>query len=284
MTDSIILQRIIRDPKRVFTIGRYIIPKVRDDGKKMDNEEEYLAAIKRVTDNPNFPNFQRRLNQKMIECGISNKDECIFEYFLEFPLIIEDRELFNKLLGEESTKHHWRADILFSRLNIIVELDSSWHSNTKVDAARDKYIKHVWGIKTLRVELGLQDNPQNKETLDSRFEEVWKVLYQAYKEVLKGRVLLSSGKPGNLEMPTIINYYPYLIREFRREEKDTIKLCEKYLESQPGFFTMDSVVLYISKLEKKDRKLFDDPLSYIRERLQKLVSYIYEKDLRFVEP
>lgn len=281
MTDSIILQRIIRDPKRVFTLGRYIIPKVRDDGKKMDNEEEYLAAIKRVSDNPNFPNFQVRLQKKIQDEGL---DSDIFEYFLEFPLIIEDRELFNKLLGEESKKHHWRADILFSRLNIIVELDSSWHSSTKVDTARDRYIKHVWGIKTLRVELGLQDNQQNKETLDSRFEETWKVLYQAYKEVLKGRVLLSSGKPGSLEMPTIINYYPYLIREFRREERDTIKLCEKYLESQPGFFTMDSVVLYISKLEKKDRKLFDDPLSYIRERLQKLVSYIYEKDLHFVEP
>ena len=242
MTDSIILQRIIRDPKKVFTVGRYIIPKVRDDGKKMDNEEEYLAAIKRVASNPNFPNFQKRFDQKMIECEISEEDESIFEYFLEFPLIIEDRELFNKLLGEESTKHHWRADILFSRLNIIVELDSSWHKNTKADAARDRYIKHVWGIRTLRVELGLEDNEENKETLDSRFDEIWKVLYQAF------------------------------------------KLCEKYLESQLGFFTMDSVVLFVDKLDKKDRKLFDDPLSYIRERLQRLVSYIYEKDLRFEEP
>lgn len=284
MTDSIILQRIIRDPKKVFTVGRYIIPKVRDDGKKMDNEEEYLAAIKRVASNPNFPNFQKRFDHKMIECGISKEDESIFEYFLEFPLIIEDRELFNKLLGEESTKHHWRADILFSRLNIIVELDSSWHKNTKADAARDKYIKHVWGIRTLRVELGLEDNEENKETLDSRFDEIWKVLYQAYKDVLKNRTLLKNNKLGSLEMPTIINYYPYLIREFRREERETIKLCEKYLESQLGFFTMDSVVLFVDKLDKKDRKLFDDPLSYIRERLQKLVSYIYEKDLRFVEP
>ena len=284
MTDSIILQRIIRDPKKVFTVGRYIIPKVRDDGKKMDNEEEYLNAIKGAATNTNLINFKNRLNQKIIDCGIRGDDICIFEYFLEFPLIIEDRELFNRLLGEESTKHHWRADVLFSRLNIIVELDSEWHKNTKVDTARDKYIKHVWGIRTLRVELGLEDNQKNKETLDSRFDEIWKVLYQAYKDVIKNRVLLENSKPGSLEMPTIINYYPYLIREFRREERDTIKLCEKYLESQLGFFTMDSVVLFIDKLDKKDRKLFDNQFSYIRERLQRLVSYIYGKDLRFEEP
>ena len=280
MNDQIILQRIIRDPKRVFIIGGYLIPKIRDDGKKMDIEDEYNNAISSLYKTPNYPNFIHRLVEKLT--NITDTD--LFEFIPEFPLIIEDSNFLSNLLGGNIDKQHFRADIFFQRLGIIVELDSSWHKDPKIDQVRDRYIEYTWGIKTVRVELGLVDSEENKEILDSRFEEIWKVLEAAYNKVLKNRMLIRSGKPGTLDFPYIVNYNTYLIRQFRREERDTIKICEKYLESQKGFYTSKTVVLNLKNLDSKDLKLFNNPVLYFEERLQRLLSYIYGKDLRVIRP
>lgn len=278
MKDDIILQRILRDPKRVFIIGGYIIPIVRDDGKKLDLKEEYQNAIAKVEKTPNYPNFRKRFLEKMKEVNDPN----IFDYLLEFPFIIENHDLFKFLLGEEFTKHHFRADIFFYRLGIIVELDSKWHLDPTMDNARDRYIEATWGIKTVRVELGLDDTEENRETLDNRFEEVWKVLFKSYSKIIKNRDLLRNGKPGNYDIPFIINYNQYLVREFRREERDTIKICEKYIESQKGFYTSDKLWLNLENIENKDLKLFNDQTAYFKERLSRMVSYIYNKDLEYL--
>lgn len=281
MTDDIILQRIIRDPKRVFILDGYIVPKIRDDDKKMNLDEEYWKAVGKIRSNPNYPNFEKRLLHKL--STVSDPD--LFDYIPEFPLIISNPELFNFLLGKEYDKHHFRCDIFFKRLGVIVELDSAWHKDLKLDQARDRYIKHVWGIDTVRVELGLkEDSEESIKTLDSRFEEVWKILLGHYNRVVKNRILIRSKKPGKFDLPVIINYDQYLVRQFRKEERDTIRICEKYLENQQGFYTMKTVVLYLDKLEKKDKKLFDDQTLFIKERLERLLSYVYEKDLRCVGP
>lgn len=281
MNDQIILQRVIRDPKRVFMLGGgYLIPKIRDDGKKMDIEDEYKEAVDNLFKTPNYLNFINRLIEKLKT--IPNTD--LFDYIPEFPLIIEDSDFLGNLLGGSIDKQHFRADIFFTRLGIIVELDSSWHKDPKIDQARDRYIEYTWGIKTVRVELGLVDSKANKSTLDSRFEEIWKILKAAYSRVLKNRMLIRNGKPGTLDFPYIINYNSYLIRQFRREERDTIKICEKYLESQKGFYTSKTVVLYLKNLNSKDLKLFNDPILYFEEKLQRLLSYIYGKDLRVIRP
>ena len=115
-------------------------------------------------------------------------------------------------------------------------------------------------------------------------QEVWKILLGHYDRVVKNRILIRSKKPGKFDLPVIINYDQYLVRQFRKEERDTIRICEKYLENQQGFYTMKTVVLYLDKLEKKDKKLFDDQTLFIKERLERLLSYIYEKDLRCVGP
>ena len=280
MNEQIILNRLLRDPKKVFYIGKYAIPKIRDDGIDVDIEEERENSIKKLYNNPNYPNFIKRLDIGLREIPI--EDRFLFESIPEFPLIIENKPLFDMLLGEESRKHHWRADILFPYLGIIVELDSKHHDSPKMDNARDRYILHTWGIRTLRVELGLQDNNENKETLDQRFSLIWKEIIKTYGGLIKQRKLSWAGKPSKYEVPVPINYYSYLIREFKKSEKDMIKLCEKYLESQPGFYTMSDIVLYRDKIDKKDKAIFDNELLYTEAKLKSLVSYIYEKDLKYI--
>lgn len=280
MNEQIILNRLLRDPSKVFYIWGYAIPKIRDDGGKVDIEEERTKAIGKLYDTPNYPNFIKRYDIQMRR--IPEEDRFLFGLCAEFPLIIENKDLFDMLLGEESKKHHWRADILFPYLGIIVELDSSYHKSKKMDDARDRYILHTWGIKTLRVELGLYDSEENRETLDQRFETVWLEILKEYSKILKQRKLSWAGKPSKYEVPVPINYYSYLIREFRKSEKDVIKLCEKYLESQSGFYTMSNVILHKDKIDKKDKTLFDNQLLYTEDRLKSLVSYIYEKDLKCI--
>lgn len=280
MNEQIILNRLLRDPKKVFYIDKYAIPKIRDDGKKVDIEEEREEAIGKLCSTPNYPNFIKRLDTEVSKIPI--EDRFLFKPLPEFPLIIENKPLFDMLLGEESKKHHWRADILFPYLGIIVELDSKHHVSPKMDNARDRYILHTWGIRTLRVELGLQDNEENSETLDQRFSSIWEEVFKEYQRLLKQRKLSWAGKPSKYEVPVPINYYSYLIREFKKSEKDIIKLCEKYLESQPGFYTMSNIVLYRDKIDKKDRVVFDNELLYTEDKLKSLVSYIYEKELKYI--
>lgn len=280
MNEQIILNRLLRDPKKVFYIDKYAIPKIRDDGKKVDIEEEREEAIGKLCSTPNYPNFIKRLDTEVSKIPI--EDRFLFKPLPEFPLIIENKPLFDMLLGEESKKHHWRADILFPYLGIIVELDSKHHVSPKMDNARDRYILHTWGIRTLRVELGLQDNEENSETLDQRFSSIWEEVFKEYQRLLKQRKLSWAGKPSKYEVPVPINYYSYLIREFKKSEKDMIKLCEKYLESQPGFYTMSNIVLYRDKIDKKDRVVFDNELLYTEDKLKSLVSYIYEKELKYI--
>lgn len=81
----------------------------------------------------------------------------ITNYIKEFPLMIEDIDLWNKILdlegasidNEHRDKKYFVTDYLLFNLGIIVEVDSNLHT-LYYDRARDRYIKIKYGIETLR--------------------------------------------------------------------------------------------------------------------------------------
>lgn len=80
------------------------------------------------------------------------------EFIQEFPIIIEDRDLWNNItnyLGISNKKfkdtNYFLLDFFFPYLGVIVEVDSEYHDTKKLyDTARDIYIKRMYGLDTVR--------------------------------------------------------------------------------------------------------------------------------------
>lgn len=81
------------------------------------------------------------------------------QYIKEFPIIIDDRNLWNDIMtsfcidnnSELRKTTYFLLDFYFINFNLDVEIDSTYHNGREIyDAARDVYLKSKYGIDTLR--------------------------------------------------------------------------------------------------------------------------------------
>lgn len=132
--------------------GGYIIPKVIKVGKNRinisSNREQAL-----LNNNSSFSdNFENDISYRA-------NSEPILSYIKEFPIIIENKQLWNNILnslGETSSSKYRRVnyfllDFYFPYLGTSVEIDSEYHDlKQNYDRARDAYVKYNYGIETFR--------------------------------------------------------------------------------------------------------------------------------------
>lgn len=144
-----------------YKIPKYIIS--RKSGKKIslvEARKELLGGVKSNYE-PSFIYDVSILKGKAIE------RKPLYNYIREFPVVIEDLELWNEILdilevskeNEMRDTNYFILDFLFYESDFIVEIDSEYHDGRETyDKARDLYIKNKYGLDTLRFyKYGLDD-------------------------------------------------------------------------------------------------------------------------------
>lgn len=145
---SIILNYLRGNPGYCYKLGDYILPRYCDtiDLAKI-RSAELLRRSKFVK------SFESYLDKEM-------KTKQYLEKIPEFPIPIENRELWNTILKElgilddETAKNvrYFKLDYLFPIYGICVEIDSRYHiTKAMYDKARDLYLLAMYGIKTVRL-------------------------------------------------------------------------------------------------------------------------------------
>lgn len=142
---NLIRNYVIRDKYYVENIGGYIIPKVLENNINLCSNRQSILLNK---DSKYSRNFRKFIDSKLTT-------EKYLEYIREFPIIIENRELWNDILDKFSISvndkmrkiNYFLIDYFFPYLGISIEIDSEYHNTRLIyDKARDIYIENVYGI------------------------------------------------------------------------------------------------------------------------------------------
>lgn len=128
----------------------YIIP----NKIKSFLEGKYINIIKNRNNslNKTESSYSKRFKNDIRSLRGTYKIYC--NYIKEFPIIIEDRDLWDMItnkLGISNNTNYYLLDYFFPYLGIAVEIDSEYHdTKQRYDIARDIYIKSVYGLETIR--------------------------------------------------------------------------------------------------------------------------------------
>lgn len=144
MKKSLILSRILSDPRYTFRVDDIILPiETMCSSGKLSNLMEA-----RDLQLGNQSSYSRNLRSDLIASDI--------KFIQEVPIPIENRELWRELVASTgATRFEGRGyfilDYYFPGTNIIAEVDSNFHKgNEDYDSARDAYMWICYGLRTLR--------------------------------------------------------------------------------------------------------------------------------------
>lgn len=156
----------------------YIIPSFlyKDDGSTID-----LKGNRNNSKLNSNSSYSTNFKNDLIKYKQYNNSN-ISNYITEFPFIINDSILWNKLLDIEGapmddknrTKKYFIFDFLFPNIGTIVEIDSNLHT-LYYDRARDKYVKIKTGIETIRFFEYGEDPFKRKDYWKSFLEKINKI-------------------------------------------------------------------------------------------------------------
>lgn len=141
----------------IFTVDDYQFPKYIGSADVQSYRDEDLKSIEDGGLDSQFSrDFRNKLSDKILNNPIII-DTRPFLYIMEFPVKIENKERWRKILkdfGLTDAKYarqtYFKLDYFFKHLGLVVEIDSNFH-NKKYDAARDEYLKITYGLKTIRI-------------------------------------------------------------------------------------------------------------------------------------
>lgn len=138
------IDNIYKIPKFIHTINNNQI--------NLENIRNTMINSDKSTYEPEFIKYVDKLKEK------ADKRKVLYNYLREFPIIIENRELWKDILNNLNiledkyiNTNYFLLDFFFYESDLIVEIDSNYHNGRKLyDKARDIYIKETFGIDTLR--------------------------------------------------------------------------------------------------------------------------------------
>ena len=158
---------------------RYIIPRfiqVNKFGKLLDlsNHRNNL-----LLGNESF--YSRTFRRDIISESMKSSRllKPYYEYIREFPIVLDDRSLWNNILtclGEsiDSKKRdtsYFLLDYMFPYFGLAVEIDSEYHDNRQIyDKARDIYVRNRYGLETIRF-YKYGENPYERVDFFNSFKE-----------------------------------------------------------------------------------------------------------------
>ena len=130
----------------------YLVPSFiySSNGRKIN-----ILEARKIVDNSKeeFINLLRK-DIKDLKLAFQDCYKDLFRYIIKFPIIIEDKSLWNKLLDTEGIdkynpireKDFILLDLLFTKINLAISIDN----NPIIDRINDRYIKIKYGIDTIR--------------------------------------------------------------------------------------------------------------------------------------
>lgn len=133
----------------------YLIPAFLID----ENGKRISTISLREFSNPLKENYLREVRKDIKELKSAFQDcyKDLFRYIVKFPIIIEDKDLWNKLLDFELVDKFnpirnvkfLLLDIFFSKLGISIDICVN-SNDLLINKVKDKYIKIKYGIDTIR--------------------------------------------------------------------------------------------------------------------------------------
>lgn len=158
MNRDLIKNFVLRNNYYSFYIENYAIPKVLNTiNKKNINIYQKRNESLMRRESSYSKKFYEDIENSLKNSKLYNKD-LYYHSIKEFPIIIENRELWNNILnylniGVESSinTNYFLLDYFFPYIGLCIEIDSDYHNSKKLyDQARDIYIKTYYGIDTIR--------------------------------------------------------------------------------------------------------------------------------------
>lgn len=251
MNKDLIKQFVLSSKYYSFRMNNYLIPSyvINKEGQKIDIE--YNRNKELMKSSQYVFNFLNDIKELKSTC--SEYPKGLFEYIREFPIIIDDKDLWNCILDlfgaskdcEYRNRLYFLIDVFFPISNKFIEIDSKYHKNRIIlDKIRDKYLKCRYGIETIRFyEYG-------KSTVSRKID------LEYVKDTFMGE-----SKPFLEKMKfngsfLNIDYSEVIVNNFIRSNSGTldfIKRLESYI-GQKMFNIVDRIIV-----TRKDLMLVDSP-------------------------
>lgn len=163
---ELIKQYVTRNSAYSFTVNEhYCIPTYvkSSTGEYVDLRNCMSQAIR--TGNSKYTRRFKRDLDNIIKSSTKEEELRLFRYSQEFPVPIEDLDLWAKVLYMEHLdikdypefhrRRFFLLDFFFFYPGLVIEIDSDFHDypgRRRYDQARDRYIKMKYGLETYRIE------------------------------------------------------------------------------------------------------------------------------------
>lgn len=138
----------------IFTVDDYQFPKYIGSADVQFYRDEDLKSIE---DGGLDSQFSRDFRNQVDNIILSSREKEPFLYVQEFPVKIENKERWEKILKDfgltdarYARQKYFKLDYFFKHTGLVVEIDSNYH-NKIYDAARDEYLKITYGLETIRI-------------------------------------------------------------------------------------------------------------------------------------
>ena len=245
--DIELIKRYVLGSKRYIDIIEegYVIPKLifGDSGNKI-----YLEKIRKNLKENQDSDYSIMFRKDLKILSRNSKMDCsLYRYVREFPIIIEDRDLWEILVEQtgiidKKDSKYFLLDYFFPYLGLIVEIDSQYHKYRKnYDYARDLYIKNKYGIDTVRFYEYGKDDQQRKLCI----EEFNKRSKNLYKNKINNWNLVYDKYP--------INFDKTVINNFIQENSNILHFIDNLIEFYGRKFYIDNLIcIKVENLNKID--------------------------------
>lgn len=156
MDRELLRNSVLRNNNYAMKIeDNYIIPTflINESGEK-----EKLSDIRNYID-PYKENYISNLRKDIKNLKLSFQDcyKDLFRYILKFPIIIEDRSLWNKILDVKGININdpirnlkiLMLDLFFTKIDLYIDFSTNKNSTIYYEA-KDRYLKIKYGLETIR--------------------------------------------------------------------------------------------------------------------------------------
>lgn len=282
-TNNLIKQFVMRDSRYTFSLegGLYTFPVFlySRDGNIINLKENREKSMKLANSS-----YSRKFKNDIIELRneYKNSERRLLSFSMEFPIIIENQELWNVLLSKQGiprentefrNRRYFLLDFFFYYSGLAVEIDSDFHDRRKAyDRARDEYLKLMYGIETCRV------NKYGESVVTERYD----------KEYVRDTVFQKTKNySGFLIFP--LDFSKTIIENYKIENKytlDFISKLRKYLGELFEYYDNISITKkdlfcidpynFVAGLRKDQETLFLDTASMVLNKIYGKNLYIHE--------
>lgn len=276
---NLIKNYVIRDKYYVENIDGYIVPKVLENNINLHSNRKSILFNK---DSKYSKNFRKLIDSKLTT-------EKYLNYIREFPIIIENKELWNNILNQFSIPiddkmrkvNYFLIDYLFPYLGISVEIDSEYHNTRLIyDKARDIYIENMYGIIAYRFyKFGSSDE--------------YTVPYINQFENTVNNILCFLKNNNLLMNKIIIDYSKTIVESFIKNNVRSFNFIDTIINfvGFNEFFLRRSLIINLKSLSKLSNEVSGKPYNKLKQisleklfldNVSNLVFNIYQKRLNFI--